>query len=284
MAETATEPSAVKGMVAGFAAGERAMAEAARAAAAQIALDNRADWMTEAKRKAVYAALSAPFPEQCIERTKGEKTKKGYDTTGIAYQWVVNRFNEVLGPGSFRCHQATTVRAFDRNGRPTFEAICDLTIELGFYERGEWYAWAEAWAPGGHISNAEADARKGAFTNAFKKAAAFFGVGRQAYEGTLDDDNRPAEESEEPRRETYRKPEVRTEPKETKATTTPDQEAAYQEALAVLAGEFKTRGDLTKAWGARGPMLKPRLHPRHAAMIKTELDAQAKRLPKEAAK
>jgi hypothetical protein len=37
----------------------------------------------------------------------------------------------------------------------------------------------------------EGDAKKGAFTNALKKAAAMFGVGRQAYEGTIDDDNEP---------------------------------------------------------------------------------------------
>jgi hypothetical protein len=42
-------------------------------------------------------------------------------------------------------------------------------------------------------ASSEADARKGRYTNAFKKAAAFFGVGRQAYEGSLDDDNLPTE-------------------------------------------------------------------------------------------
>ena len=50
---------------------------------------------------------------------------------------------------------------------------------------------------GGHLASSEADARKGAFTNAFKKAAAFFGVGRQAYEGSLDDDNVPADQEQE---------------------------------------------------------------------------------------
>jgi hypothetical protein len=48
-------------------------------------------------------------------------------------------------------------------------------------------------ADGGPLASSEADARKGSYTNAFKKAAAFFGVGRQAYEGSLDDDNLPGE-------------------------------------------------------------------------------------------
>ena len=43
------------------------------------------------------------------------------------------------------------------------------------------------------MASSETDARKGSYTNAFKKAAAFFGVGRQAYEGSLDDDNLPGE-------------------------------------------------------------------------------------------
>ncbi len=58
--------------------------------------------------------------------------------------------------------------------------------------------FAESLADGGHVASAEADARKGAYTNAFKKAAAFFGVGRQAYEGSLDDDNVPSDSPVQP--------------------------------------------------------------------------------------
>jgi hypothetical protein len=58
---------------------------------------------------------------------------------------------------------------------------------------GTFVAWAEALSDGGHVASSEADARKGAFTNGLKKAAAMFGCGRQAYEGTLDDDNVPTE-------------------------------------------------------------------------------------------
>ena len=117
---------------------------------------------------------------------------RGYSTTGIGYQYVVNRLNEVLGPGSFRAHRTVTVKQLaTAKGRPAFEAICDLTLELGEWVDDKFVVWAEALADGGHTSMSEADARKGAFTNGFKKAAAFFGVGKQAYEGTLDDDNLP---------------------------------------------------------------------------------------------
>jgi hypothetical protein len=66
---------------------------------------------------------------------------------------------------------------------------------LGEWRDGAFATFAEAIADGGHTAMTEADARKGAFTNGFKKAAAFFGVGRQAYEGTLDDDSVPADEA-----------------------------------------------------------------------------------------
>lgn len=155
--------------------------------------------MDENTRKKLYAALSAPFAEACIQRTEGRLTGRGYDTTGIAYQYIVNRLNEVLGVGGFRVHREVTVKPIQRNnGKPAFEAICDLTLELGEWANGTFFAFAESLADGGHVSSSEADARKGAYTNAFKKAAAFHGVGRQAYEGSLDDDNLPAEGSPPP--------------------------------------------------------------------------------------
>ncbi|MBE2254333.1 MAG: hypothetical protein IAE78_32700 [Myxococcus sp.] len=148
--------------------------------------------MDENTRRKIYAALAAPFPESCIQRTEGKLTGRGYDTTGIGYQHIVNRLNEVLGIGGFRAHRTVTVKEVKRsNGRPAFEAICDLTLELGQWVDGNFVVFAESLADGGHIASSEADARKGAFTNAFKKGAAFHGVGKAAYEGTLDDDNLP---------------------------------------------------------------------------------------------
>lgn len=155
--------------------------------------------MTHEEKKKIYLALSAPFSEVAIERTDGRITGRGYSTTGIKYQYVVNRLNEVLGLGCYRAHRTVTVKEITTaKGRQAFEAICDITLELGQWVDGEFVMWAEALADGGHTATSEADARKGAYTNAFKKAAAFFGVGRQAYEGTLDDDNVAGPESSEP--------------------------------------------------------------------------------------
>jgi hypothetical protein len=155
--------------------------------------------MTREEKARIYAALAAPFPENAIQRTEGRITGRGYDTTGIGYQFICNRLNEVLGVGGWRAHRTVTVKEVTTaKGRQAFEAICDLTLELGSWENGDFVVFAEALADGGHTSMSEADARKGSYTNALKKAAAMFGCGRQAYEGTLDDDNVPQEVPAEP--------------------------------------------------------------------------------------
>ena len=150
--------------------------------------------MTNEEKRKIYLQLAAPFPEHCIQLTEGRVTGRGYDTTGIGYQHIANRLNEVLGVGGWRAHRTVVVKEIVRaNGRPAFEAICDITLEPGEWIDGQFIVIAESLADGGHLASSEADARKGACTNSFKKAAAFFGVGRQAYEGSLDDDNLPGE-------------------------------------------------------------------------------------------
>ena len=150
--------------------------------------------MTIEERRKIYAALSAPFPEEAVERTDGRVTGRGYDTAGIGYQFVCNRINETLGVGGFRVERKVTVKEVTTaKGRPAFEATCELKLLLGEWHSGTFLPFAEAIGDGGHVAVALADAIKGAFTNGFKKTAAFLGVGRQAYEGTLDDDHVPAE-------------------------------------------------------------------------------------------
>lgn len=151
--------------------------------------------MTKEERRKIYAELSAPFPEEAIERTEGRLTGRGYDTTGIKYQYLADRLNEVLGVGGFRTDRTISVKTVTTaKGRPAYEAIAEVRLELGEWIDGEFVPFAQAWGDGGHTAMTEADARKGSFTNAFKKAAAFMGPGREAYRGTIDDDHVPADE------------------------------------------------------------------------------------------
>lgn len=149
--------------------------------------------MTREERIKLYAALSAPFPDHAVERTEGRVTGRGYDTTGIKGQYLADRLNEVLGVGGFRTERTITVKNItSAKGRPGYEAIAEVRLELGEWIDGEFIAFAQAWGDGGHTATTEADARKGSFTNAFKKAVAFMGPGREAYRGTIDDDHVPA--------------------------------------------------------------------------------------------
>lgn len=137
-------------------------------------------------------ALMAPFPEDAIERTKGSVTRKGYDTTGVKYQYVVNRLNDVLGVGGWRFDATYDVTEHrTQKGRAMYAAECMLVLQLGEYRDGVFVVTAERSGPGGHDSLSRPDAKKGALTNALKKVAAMFGVGWQAYAGTLDDDHLP---------------------------------------------------------------------------------------------
>lgn len=149
--------------------------------------------MNSDEKKKIYAALSAPFGVEAIERTDGNVTGRGYSTTGIKYQFIVNRLNEILGVGGYRTAQTITVRqSTTQKGRTIHEALCEIVLQLGAWVDGTFVPFAEVHGSGGHTSMLEADARKGSFTNGFKKAAAMLGCGKQAYEGTIDDDNLPA--------------------------------------------------------------------------------------------
>jgi hypothetical protein len=118
--------------------------------------------MTNDERKKLYAALSAPFGEDAIERTDGRVTGRGYDTTGIKYQYIVNRLNEVLGIGAWRTEQQVSVRESQTaKGRTAYDATCNLTLQLGTWLDGKFLTWAESFATGGHTSLNETDARKG---------------------------------------------------------------------------------------------------------------------------
>jgi hypothetical protein len=79
------------------------------------------------------------------------------------------------------------------------EAVCDMTVELGTYDPdGNWKVIAESIGDGGHQAATAIDAKKGAHTGALKRALAGFGIGKDAWEGRLDqspdDDNTPTED------------------------------------------------------------------------------------------
>lgn len=146
--------------------------------------------MNAQEKKRIFEQLSAPFPEEAIERTDGKQTGRGYNTTGLKAQYVIDRLNTVLGIGGWRVHREVTVREVaTSSGRRMYEAVCDMVLELGEWIDDKFHVFAESVAYGGHVAVQEGDARKGSFSNALKRAAAMHGCGAAAYRGELDDDN-----------------------------------------------------------------------------------------------
>ncbi len=139
----------------------------------------------------IYLELSKPLPEEAIQRSKGSETKKGYDTTGYGYQFIVNRFNEVLGLGNWNWNFEELERTDGtyKSGQKFFMITGQTTITISV--DGKEISHTEF---GGHQSASVTDALKGASTNAFKKTAAFFGVGKQAFEKSIDEDNQEQKE------------------------------------------------------------------------------------------
>jgi len=140
-------------------------------------------------------SLKKLYGDGCVERTQKEVTRKGYDTTGYGYQFVVNRLNEVVAKYGLHWTTQDEIKLLkeypSKSGQIYYEYAGKLTLLLLDDNRSAVEARA---CYGGHQSSTHADAMKGAYTNAFKKTAALFGVGADAYEGTIDEDYRPIEE------------------------------------------------------------------------------------------
>ena len=133
--------------------------------------------------------LSEKITGEGIQRTKKDETKKGYDTDGYGYQYIVDRLNEVCGSEwGFSWKAIKELEGEYRSGAKFHE----VTVQVDVWVIDKTNARS---CVGGHISVAYADALKGAITNGFKKTAAFWGVGRDAYAGTIDEDNQPLPDS-----------------------------------------------------------------------------------------
>lgn len=126
------------------------------------------------------------LPINAIERASKAITRKGYDTTGYQYQFLVNVLNEVVGVANWMFDYSIVKETEGKfqNGMAYFDITIELILSICGVERK---------CVGGHRSGAHADAVKGAITNAFKKTVALFGVGKRAYEGTIDEDYRAPE-------------------------------------------------------------------------------------------
>ena len=149
--------------------------------------------MVEKNKYQILVEAVDKLPKEAVEKAKKEVTRKGYDTTGYQYQFLVNVLNEIVGIGDwgFSYKILKELEGKWGNGKGFWE----ITTEVLVWIMVEKDKKAEFACIGGHKSEMHVDALKGAITNGFKKTVAFFGIGKKAYEGTIDDDYRPIPQS-----------------------------------------------------------------------------------------
>lgn len=124
------------------------------------------------------------LPKEAVEHAKKEITRKGYDTTGYQYQFLVNVLNEVVGVNNWG-YDFKIVKELTGQW-PKGGTFHEITLEMEV-----WILDSKRKAGGGHTSSSYFDAYKGAITNSIKKTLGMFGIGKKAFEGVLDEDYQP---------------------------------------------------------------------------------------------
>jgi hypothetical protein len=118
----------------------------------------------------IWEALRAPFPPHVISwrvgATNGDKSGNKPPTKGIALAYidardVMDRLDEVVGPENWECR-------YPHAGQKT---VCEIGIRCD----GNWVYKADG------AGDTDTEAEKGALSDAFKRAAVRFGIGRYLY-------------------------------------------------------------------------------------------------------
>lgn len=119
------------------------------------------------------SALCAPFPPRLISWRVGSTTgdkKKGMALAYLDARAVMERLDGVVGPANWQC------RYPHANGK----TVCEIGIKVLHREGGnldEGWIWKADGA-----GDTDFEAEKGALSDAFKRAAVRWGIGRYLYE------------------------------------------------------------------------------------------------------
>jgi hypothetical protein len=114
----------------------------------------------------VFDALSAPFPTDAIEWRIGSRNKEKTKGIALAYidaRAVMDRLDSICGPDGWQCNYTP--------------AQGMLLCNLGIHFPGTGWTWK---SDGAGATDVEAE--KGMASDAFKRAAVRFGIGRYLYD------------------------------------------------------------------------------------------------------
>lgn len=113
----------------------------------------------------IFDQLKAEFPRQAISWRAQSMNKDGTSAMALAYidaRDVMQRLDEVCGPAGWQCR-------YPHAGAKT---VC----EIGIFHNGEWI-----WKADG-AGDSDIEAEKGALSDAFKRSAVRWGIGRYLYD------------------------------------------------------------------------------------------------------
>lgn len=113
-----------------------------------------------------WKALAAPFPPEAVSWRVGSISKRNKTKAkALAYldaRDVMNRLDAVAGPANWQC----------RYSHAAVKTVCDIAIRVD----GEW-----VWKADG-AGDTDIEAEKGSLSDAFKRAAVRWGIGRYLYD------------------------------------------------------------------------------------------------------
>ena len=113
----------------------------------------------------IFDSLAKPFPGFSVRWRIGRKSKKGDKALPLAYidaRDVMDRLDGVMGPQNWQSRYTETA-----SGR----VICELSILLD----GQWITKSDG------AGDTQVEREKGAISDAFKRAAVHWGIGRYLY-------------------------------------------------------------------------------------------------------
>jgi hypothetical protein len=116
----------------------------------------------------VFSKLAAPFPKEAISWRAQSLTKDKTKAQALAYidaRDVQDRLDAVLGPGNWQ----------NRYPHTQGKTVCEIGVRVD----GEWI-----WKADG-AGDTDVEAEKGALSDAFKRAAVKWGIGRYLYDMTV---------------------------------------------------------------------------------------------------
>lgn len=114
----------------------------------------------------IFAALAAPFSQDAVSWRAQSMNKEGTKAMALAYidaRDVMRRLDEIVGPANWQDEYHET---------PTGTAICTIRIRCG-----------DAWVAKSDGAGAtDVEAEKGRLSDAFKRCAVKWGIGRYLYD------------------------------------------------------------------------------------------------------